>query len=68
VDTGFPSHYIQGSVLKYKKVSKKGVLKLMKGSGVEYIEAAQGKYYTGGYYGDVYLKNGKVSVVMTVGD
>jgi hypothetical protein len=71
VDSGFPLRYIQASVLKYKKVSKKGVSKWMSDKGfkvrLEYIEKAQGKYYTSGYFGDIYLKNGKVVAVVTNG-
>lgn len=55
--------------LGYKQMTKKAVLKRMKEYKIyhEKIEGQKKKYYTGGYFGEMYMKNGKVVAVVTNG-
>lgn len=65
------SYPYSGKELKYKKVSRKAVQNYMKDeyckSRIEYVAETGKNYYTCGYSGDVYIKNGKVAVVLTDG-
>jgi hypothetical protein len=66
-DVSFPC--TKSGVRKYKKVSRKNVSEYMKDDYCKisygYIDNEKENYYSGGYYGNVYLKNGKVAVVLT---
>lgn len=64
-DVLFP---LDGEKRKYRRVSKKSVKKYMKELKIYYsqIENA-GKYYNGGYAGEIYMKNGKVVAVLSNG-
>ncbi len=64
-DVLFP---LDGEKRKYRRVSKKSVKKYMKELKICYsqIENA-GKYYNGGYAGEIYMKNGKVVAVLSNG-
>lgn len=55
--------------LHFKRLSTATVKKLVRTSKIyrENIEGERSKFYTCGYFGDIYLKNGKVSAVMTNG-
>lgn len=68
VDVSYP--YSEDG-LKYKKVSKKAVQNYMRDkyckSRIEYVDEAGKNYYTCGYSGDVYIKNGKVVAILTNG-
>jgi hypothetical protein len=68
-DVSYP--YLQSSVTRYKKVSKKNVYQYMSSKDFRisygYIEGEKENYYYSGYFGNVYLKNGKVAVILTDG-
>ncbi|MCI5639443.1 MAG: hypothetical protein MR316_00465 [Lachnospiraceae bacterium] len=54
----------------YRRVSRKAVKRYMKELEIYYShiqEAGKGKYYSGGYFGELYMKNGKVVAVLTNG-
>ncbi len=53
----------------YKKVSKKNVMNYMKENKSSYghLYEVSGKHYCGGYFGDVYVKNGKVAAILMDG-
>ncbi len=61
--------YPYSGTIKYKRVRKSSVRKYMNDSEIqyEYVEEAGKKCYTGGYFGDIYMKNGKVAAVITDG-
>lgn len=67
-DAGYP--YYSDSA-RYKRVTKKAVLNYMKDKdfkdSYDYVDEAGGMYYIGGYFGDMYIKNGKVVAVLTDG-
>ena len=72
-DVIFP--YAKSKGLAYKRIKKKNVLKYMKenprGYGKIYDnnDIPIGNYYHGSYFGDVYVKNGKVvAILMDGGD
>lgn len=69
-DVSFPQR--DGELL-YKRVTRKQAVQrsadAQTGCQKEYIDEAKGYYYTGGYFGGVYLKQGKVTAMtMNGGD
>lgn len=64
-DVLFP---LDGEKRKYRRVSKKSVKKYMKELKIYYSQIENvGKYYNGGYAGEIYMKNGKVVAVLSNG-
>ncbi|MBQ2320076.1 MAG: hypothetical protein II374_01915 [Lachnospiraceae bacterium] len=57
--------------VKYKRVTRKNVLEYMNDEYMEpcycEIEGVKGKYYTGSYFGEMYVKNGEIVAVLTNG-
>jgi len=59
--------YPYSGTMKYKRVRKSSVRKYMNNlkAHYEYVEEAGKKCYISGYFGDIYMKNGKVAAVIT---
>lgn len=68
-NVSFP--YSEKTGLKYKRVTRKNVLEYMNDEDVKpiygEIEDVKGKYYTGSYFGEMYVKNGEIVAVLTNG-